>query len=503
MVLSGLAGVSHAQQSAAERYPWDVRPAKCATPEASGTDTCRIDDWPTYAITAGRLNMLASTGRYALLERTLAELAHSGKRFPDGENTARVVLDTIEEKAMEHRLWAVGDSPLNRWRAQFPASEFVLIADAMLLDPVQGEAKLQAISSAFKATGVWTLARQRLNSDRQRLAVASLPEARYPWDHRPGKCRFPGAAASDLCKLNDWPDQSTTVERLQLLLERSEFVLLERALNELASSGDVFAGGSSPAATAYSVLEWILEQDARTPPADSWLVPWRKAQPDSTMLKMLEAIQLQHKAWEVRGSGYASTVSTESWEIFALRLKQAEQVLLDMPEGLRKTALWHMALLRVEQDNRKPLVKPDVVFRNAVRQWPLHLDFYVTMAYRKLPQWGGSWKEVEAFIDHWSRQVEPTQGQSFYARLYVQLSGQMTPQTTTAMKWSRLQAGFEDWLARDPTPYAKNMYASFACRARDKSAFGKALGRITPAELAPEVWLGEYSHEVCTRWAGS
>lgn len=502
IVLSGLAELGHAQQSAVERYPWDTRPAKCAAPDTSRIDACQADDWPTYAVTAERLNMLASTGRYALLERALAELTHSGKRFPDGENTARVVLDAIEEKVTEHRQWSGGNSHVDRWRAQFPASEFVLLADAMLLDPVRGEAKLQGASPALKATGVWALARQRLNPDQQRLAAAPLSEARYPWDHRPGKCGFPGAAASDMCKLNDWPDQATTMERLQLLLERSEFVLLERALTELASSGEVFAAGSSPAVVAYRALEHVLEQDAQMPPADSWLARWRKARSGSTMLQMLEAIQLQRRAWEVRGSGYASTVTPESWEIFALRLKRAEQVLMNVPKTLRDTALWHMTLLSVELDNRKPLVQPDVVFRNAVRQWPSHLNFYESMVFRLLPQWGGSWEEVEAFIDYWSRQVEATQGMSFYARLYVRLSGQMK-QAKTAMKWSRMQAGFEDWLARNPTPYVKNMYASFACRASDKATFGKALGSITTGELMPEVWMGEYSYEVCARWAGS
>ncbi|MEQ1659826.1 MAG: DUF4034 domain-containing protein, partial [Hylemonella sp.] len=135
-------------------------------------------------------------------------------------------------------------------------------------------------------------------------------------------------------------------------------------------------------------------------------------------------------------------------------------------------------------------------------QWPSHLNFYESMVFRLLPQWGGSWEEVEAFIDYWSRQVEATQGMSFYARLYVRLSGQMK-QAKTAMKWSRMQAGFEDWLARNPTPYVKNMYASFACRASDKATFGKALGSITTGELMPEVWMGEYSYEVCARWAGS
>ncbi len=498
-----LAAPGLAQTPAAQRYPWDQRPASCASPAGASAAACRADDWPSYAATAERLDMLASMGRYALLERALTELAYSGHRFPDGENTARVVLDAVEEKAAQHRQWPGGNSPLDRWRAQFPGSEFVRLVDALLVAPAEGEKKLQAASPAFRKTAVWQLARQRLDPDRQRLAAARSAPEPYPWDQRPPKCHLPGAAASPQCQANDWPDGRLTLDRLLILLERSDFALLERALTELGTSPALFAGGDSPAALAYRVLEEILQQDVRVPPADSWLARWRQARPDSSaMLQLLEGIRLQRKAWEVRGSGYASTVSRESWELFAEHLQQAEQLLLGVPEPLRQSPLWHLALLRVELDNRKPQVPPGVVFRNAVRQWPRHLDFYELMVFRLLPQWGGSWEEVEAFIDHWSRQLEATQGQSYYARLYASLSGQMT-QARTAMKWGRMQAGFEDWLARDPTPDAMNKYASFACQARDKSAFGKALGRIPAEQLMPRMWLSEYSYEVCTRWAGS
>lgn len=57
-------------------------------------------------------------------------------------------------------------------------------------------------------------------------------------------------------------------------------------------------------------------------------------------------------------------------------------------------------------------------------------------------------------------------------------------------------------VSRFPDPKYKNLYASFACLAKDKALFSQAMSKISREELVPAWWLDGNSYESCVRWAG-
>ena len=63
-----------------------------------------------------------------------------------------------------------------------------------------------------------------------------------------------------------------------------------------------------------------------------------------------------------------------------------------------------------------------------------------------------------------------------------------------------MRKAFEDLVARHPDPWNKNVFATFACRARDKETSGRLL-----AELGASASLGAWSPgittESCRRFA--
>ena len=328
-----------------------------------------------------------------------------------------------------------------------------------------------------------------------------LPAERYPWDMRPLKCNFEEGVESFFCKANDWPDFAVTKDRLRMLGQQGQFALLERALRELATSEELFPGGVNKAAAVYGTLDEFVDAHRSIKLEESPLTKWRAAFPHSDFILLADALALHAKAWDARGEGVASTVSPESWEIFAKSLGEAEQKLMSAPPSLKDTAVWHLILLTVALEGRGVKSDPRTVFLNAVKRWPRYLSFYRLIASRLVPKWGGSWEAVEAFIDHSSRQLESTEGMSFYARLYAAL-GDAVVKERTAMNWTRMKRGFDDWIARDPNAVLKNLYASYACFARDKSTFGKAMSLIPKQELSLDSWLDGYSYEACFRWVG-
>jgi len=87
-----------------------------------------------------------------------------------------------------------------------------------------------------------------------------------------------------------------------------------------------------------------------------------------------------------------------------------------------------------------------------------------------------------------------------YARLYISILNQGEP-GETSMDWARMRASLEDLTRRYPSKKFKNLRASYACFARDKNSFTRAMAQLEKADIDSQHWIPEYSYEACTLWA--
>ncbi|MCZ8293380.1 MAG: DUF4034 domain-containing protein [Hylemonella sp.] len=333
------------------------------------------------------------------------------------------------------------------------------------------------------------------------ISAADGQPDRYPWDRRPFFCQLQKNAKAPLCMTSDWPTYEITVDRLRELLWSGRFALLERALTELNASGQVDPGGLSHADAVQKTLGDLLrhQAQARTLGADLFEL-WRQAYPESHFLK-LASVMRHYRSARTGTDRRTPEQLPEAYELREQHLRAAEQLLLDFPAHVKDGPLWHLLRLELASEQDNPTPKPGVLFAEATKKWPRDLSFYGVVLQELLPKSGGSWTVVESFIDQSSRQVQATEGQSFYARLYHQI-GYEVVQKKTNVDWGRLMQGFEDWISQRMDFRIKNLYASYACASRDKSAFAKAMGHLGKDQLSPSDWLDGHSYEACTRWAG-
>lgn len=329
----------------------------------------------------------------------------------------------------------------------------------------------------------------------------NLGGQRYPWDTRPTKCINVKNALGPECTIDNWRTFDETVQRISFLYQTGQYALLERAMVDLTTSEKTFASGKSNASAAYWAFRRMMPAPGTQPSEQERIRRWKETIPNSYFAVFAEARYLYGNAWNVRGSGYAGSVSPESWELFAHRLKEAEKKLMNAPKPLKNTPLWDNLLFAIALDSREVENDPNTVFENAVKRWPRYFDFYEVMLTRLVPKWGGSWEIVETFIDKWSRERESTEGTSMYARLYISLLSQGVTPNETSMNWGKMGKSFEDLIARYPDPRFKNLYASYACYARDRSSFNKAMDKLPKHQLMPDDWLSGHSYEACARWA--
>lgn len=325
---------------------------------------------------------------------------------------------------------------------------------------------------------------------------------RYPWDERPLKCFVPGAPQIGLCKpVDNWPTPDRTIHYISILYFNETFPLLERYLSDLVASKRRFVDGTYAEEAIFRAFRAIMSGPTVEQFAPRLDAAWRKAVPDSQFVVLAEFERMYTRAWDARGRGYADTVSRESWELFAIRLKEAEQILLNAPPPLKETPEWHMDMLAITGELARDPSRVQQEFERAVKRWPTYAIFYQMMLDRMVPKWGGSWEKVESFIALSADMQPASEGKSLYARLYIYLIPERSA-VDSNFDWNTMKTSFEDLIARFPAAKYKNLYASYACQARDKALFSHAMSGMSNNELIRAWWLDGTSYDACMRWAG-
>ena len=229
---------------------------------------------------------------------------------------------------------------------------------------------------------------------------------------------------------------------------------------------------------------------------------WSRAKPDSRLRKLVEAIRWQRQAWVARGGSYASSVPGEGMTLFRERLALATKALAAAEPAGKESPLWYWVALIVAGSSGQPAAQFDGLFEEAVGRFPHYHTLYYTRMNYLLPQWGGNFEAVDDFIAKSVERTRSVDGEAFYAWLYVDVARKFDGDifTGTRATWPKMKKGFEDMVARYPDNWNKSLFATFACRARDKETTARLL-----TELGALAHLGQaspgYTTDSCRRFA--
>jgi hypothetical protein len=220
---------------------------------------------------------------------------------------------------------------------------------------------------------------------------------------------------------------------------------------------------------------------------------WAAARPGSKLRPVVEVMTLQCQAWKARGGGYANEVAGEAMQIFHEKLRKAAKALEETEAVGKESPLWWWAALGIAGSSGMPPEQFDALFAEAARRFPSYQPLYQTRVNFLLPQWGGDFAEVERFATESLAFSHDKEGDAMYAWIYVDLGRKVPDLFGSSASWPRMKKAFEDLNQRYPDAWNKNLFATFACRARDKETTGRLL-----LELADKAQLGAYSSGVTT-----
>ncbi|HST01186.1 MAG TPA: hypothetical protein VLJ84_05965 [Usitatibacter sp.] len=206
---------------------------------------------------------------------------------------------------------------------------------------------------------------------------------------------------------------------------------------------------------------------------------WREGAPASKMRPAAEARMWYALAWEARGGGYASDVPPESMKAFQDDIGRATAILREAGEGGKASPLWYnvaIGIAGVRGDDPRVL---DAIFAEGVGRYPNYVGQYFARMNFLLPQWGGSWDRVDAFIREAVMRTQASEGTWLYANLYSSASATFHDGSFfsgTRASWPLMRHGFEDGLARGLG--SLDTYATFACMARDRETTARILAKL-------------------------
>ncbi len=295
--------------------------------------------------------------------------------------------------------------------------------------------------------------------------------------------------------------------RAQQLFMAGDYETLDALMNQyMVSLGDLPDGSSSYEGLVRGLTSLFRFGGLAPDVAFGHTADWRRKVKFSGMADLVEAMLFSDWAWSARGGGFANSVSSQNMAIYAYRTEMAAAALDDVADRAAKNPLWYTLSLQVGLDQSRDREKLQAIFDQGLAKAPKYGPMYGQMLRILMPRWGGSYEDVDKFINQIYAQTASTRGYEPYAALYssyARLEGdEVDFFADTKAFWSGMRTGYLGLVRRYAASDAVlNNFANFACRAGDKDQYRRLRGAIgkRPSSTA---WATKYSIELCDKKLG-
>jgi len=290
---------------------------------------------------------------------------------------------------------------------------------------------------------------------------------------------------------------------LQEMWRNKRYAELDQALLSLCGAGTHLPDGQPELLVFEYTFDILFREWKQWDAAEAKLATWRAQSPGSVAQALAETMFWSAYAWHGRGSGYASKVPPEAWELFRERMGKAAALLANSKAKADTCPLWHSLNIATLIQTSKPRAMVDAAYAEAVRAFPASQQIHFAMSQAMQPKWGAAEGDFDRFARRAIGYTHKTEGSAIYARLYWSEDCNCDDALTFGGKgdpdWKLLKAGFEELLTRYPDEiYNRNKYASFACRANDRTTYLK-LRRELGGNIVDALWPSSWKVDVCDR----
>jgi rhomboid protease GluP len=326
------------------------------------------------------------------------------------------------------------------------------------------------------------------------------------------KCVEPPPLFGKLPDPKDSPSDGPTVRqaagcRAQKLFVTGEYLALDQwiqhsaaALQDLPDGGSTFDGIVRGLSDLFDYrVSGVIQTLRRT--AD-----WQRRAPRSVYPKLIQSLMFESWAWSARGHGPASSISPQTWALFAQRTEMAAVGLRELGQlqgAANDNPLWYELSLDVGLDESKTPDELRRIFDRGVVEQPHYWPLYTRMLRILMPRWGGSQNDIHKFVMDVSVTLDGQRDFEKYAKLYWSYSWLEDDDAQlfggSLATWSVVNEGFEELRQRYPhSDFILNAHAKFACMADDADVYRDLRPQLR-GHISSTAWSDKVSLQSCDK----
>ncbi|MCI0602731.1 DUF4034 domain-containing protein [bacterium] len=300
---------------------------------------------------------------------------------------------------------------------------------------------------------------------------------------------------------------------LTLLLEQENFDELERIAHELTTQKHRFRGGDWKLTRFYEAVgsppgipkqEDGLDYTKRI----SKLRKWIQLKPDSIYANIALGRAQTGYAWQLRGSGFADTVSDQQFADFQKILEEADATLNKMSSRANECVVWYEAKQIIGKGLGWELGEMTKLLESAISVEPLYYDIYSGHALYLLPRWHGNPGDWEAFAAQAAGSTEKKIDLQEANILYSDICWHMSRMYSGSeffqqnkVNWRGIKKGFLDRQEKYGASIRYlNAFCLLAGSASDKATTRALMERIGD-RWEPDFWIEKKYFDGYKKWA--
>jgi hypothetical protein len=213
---------------------------------------------------------------------------------------------------------------------------------------------------------------------------------------------------------------------------------------------------------------------------------WKAASSGSPAPVITDAALLLTQAWCIRGGGYAIDVAPAAWRQFKVIVTSATKVLDRHSTMASVDPEFYAIKLKALRSEGSETSQFESVLDEATAREPYYHRTYFNAVWSYLPQWGGSFDQVERFAEYSAGKTKSEEGSGVYARVFWSLDECNCDIMAQSADWSKLRQAMRDIYARYPAAWNGNYFANVSCRMGQGEEGRRYLRAVHPEVLADE-----------------
>ena len=221
---------------------------------------------------------------------------------------------------------------------------------------------------------------------------------------------------------------------------------------------------------------------------------WEATAPRNPAPVITDAALLEKQASCFRGEDFASKVPEEAWPEVRKDVAAADQVLDSGKAMASVDPEYYVVKLRVMMLQGVTKTAFRNVIDEATDREPYYNSIYSTAVFYFLPNWGGSYPEVEAFARFAAERTRTSHGSGYYARMFWELDQCGCGYLEKAVDWPTMKQAMRDVYARYPGSWNGQYFADLSCRMQDGEEGRHYLRAIHPEATGDVPFIAMFAY---------